>query len=204
MKNIAVLSVDHTKARFYILRPAQRPAEQWSPILHPVDEIINVHWLEQEKESLTGGNRHSFHVGLAGNANTVHGFDDHLSAHQKEIDKRFSREINNRLRAFLSEHTAEKLIIAAESKILGRLREQMGEEYRNKMSVEEINANLSHLRPVPLHEHLATLKLLPERKAPSNPQQEPFSRSGQWRRRRIPSQGQEVSGEHVEKEVSGS
>jgi len=193
MKNVAVLSVDHTKARFYLLTPAERPKEQWSPILHPLDEIINVHWLEQEKESLTGGNRHSYHAGMCGNANTNHGFDDHLSSHRVEIDKRFSCEITNRLRNFLTENHAEKLIIAAESKVLGRLREQMGEEFKAKMSVEEVNTNLCNLKPVPLHEHLAKLELLPPRLAPLNPQQESFARAGQWRRRRDPGEGKEQS-----------
>jgi hypothetical protein len=192
MKHVAVLSVDHTKARFYLLKPAERPMEQWSPILHPLDEIINVHWLEQEKEMLTGGNRHSYHVGICGNANTNHGFDDHLASHKVEIDKKFSREITNRLRQFLAENSAEGLVIAAESKVLGRLREQMGEEFKAKMSVEEVNNNLCNLKPVPLHEHLAKLGLLPPRMAPLNPQQEPFARTGQWRRRRIPGEGKET------------
>ncbi|MEN9528530.1 MAG: hypothetical protein RI932_403 [Pseudomonadota bacterium] len=191
MKHVAVLSVDHTKARFYLLTPAERPNEQWSPILHPLDEIINVHWLEQEKEILTGGNRHSYHVGMCGNANTNHGFDDHLGSHKVEIDKRFSREITTRLRKFLTENPADRLLIAAESKVLGRLREQMGEEFRLKMVVEEVNTNLCNFKPVPLHEHLAKLGHLPARMAPQNPQQESFARSGQWRRRRIPAEGKE-------------
>ena len=204
MKNVAVLSVDHTKARFYLLTPAERPLEQWSPILNPIDEIINVHWLEQEKESLTGGNRVSYHVGATGNANTVHGFDDHLSSHQREIDQRFAREINTRLRHFLAENPAVRLIIAADSKVLGRLREQMGEEYKAKLIVEEVNVNLCKLKPVPLHEHLAHLGLLPERSAPSNPQQEAFARSGQWRRRRIPAEGKEPPSADQQQEASGS
>jgi protein required for attachment to host cells len=147
MKPIAILSVDHTKARFYILKPADRPAEQWSPVLCPIDEFINVHWLEQEKEHLSGGNRMSYHARLVGNSNTVHGYDDHLDSHRREIDKRFSREINNRLRLLLQEFSTEKLIIAAEGKILGKLREQMGDEYTSKIQVDEVTLNLCHLKP---------------------------------------------------------
>lgn len=184
MKQIAILSVDHTKARFYILKDAERPAEQWSPVLCPIDEFINVHWLEQEKESLSGGARMKFHVGLAGNTNTVHGFDDHLDAHQVEIDKRFSREINTRLRLLLQESAAGKLIIAAESKILGRLREQMGDEYSSKIQVDEVTLNLCHMRPVEIHERLAQLSLIPKRTAPENQLINPFGRAGQWRRKK--------------------
>lgn len=204
MKHIAVLAVDHTKARYYILRPAVRPDEQWSPILQPVDELINVHWLEQEKESLTGGNRFSYHVGMAGNANTVHGFDDHLSSHKKEIDRKFSREINTKLREVLAENPSEMLIIVAENKVLGRLREQMGDEYRCKMNVEEHNANVCHLKPVPLHEHLAAVGLVPQRRAPANPQQDPFARSGQWRRRHVPGEGRLTDDREPEREASSS
>lgn len=200
MKPIAVLSVDHTKARFYMLKPAERPQEQWSPILHPIDEIINIHWLEQEKESLTGGNRLSYHVGLSGNANTVHGYDDHLSSHLREIDKRFAREITSRLRNFLLENPAVHLVIAAESKALGRLRDQMGDEFKAKMTVDEVNVNLGNMKPVPLHEHLAKLGHLPERQAPANPQQEAFARTGQWRRRRIPSEGRQAEAIRPESE----
>lgn len=184
MKQIAILSVDHTKARFYILKDAERPAEQWSPVLCPIDEFINVHWLEQEKESLSGGTRMSYRVGLAGNSNTVHGFDDHLDSHQIEIDKRFSREINTRLRLLMQESAPEKLIIAAESKILGRLREQMGGEYSSKIQVEEVALNLCNLRPVEIHERLSQLSLIPKRTAPENQLINPFARAGQWRRRK--------------------
>lgn len=189
MKQIAILSVDHTKARFYILKPAERPAEQWSPVLCPIDEFINVHWLEQEKESLSGGSRMSYRVGVAGNSNTVHGFDDHLDSHLLEIDKKFSREINNRLRLLLQEFTPEKLIITADSKILGRLREQMGDEYKSKMHVEEVSLNLCHMKPVEIHERLAQLSLIPRRSAPENPLINPLGRTGQWRRRK-PAQSQ--------------
>ena len=184
MKQIAIISVDHTKARFYILKDAERPVEQWSPVLCPIDEFINVHWLEQEKESLSGGARMSYHVGMAGNANTVHGFDDHLDSHQIEIDKRFSREINTRLRLLIQESTSEKLIIAADSKILGRLREQMGNEYSSKIQVEEVALNLCHLRTVEIHEKLAQLSLIPQRSAPENQLINPFTRTGQWRRKK--------------------
>lgn len=184
MKQIAILSVDHTKARFYIVKDAERPIEQWSPVIYPIDEFINVHWLEQEKESLSGGNRMSYHIGLAGNSNTVHGYDDHLDSHQQEIDKRFSREINNRLRLLMQESDPVKLIIAADSKILGRLREQMGDEYKSKVEVEEVALNLCHLKPVEIHERLAHLSLIPKRIAPESQLTSPLSRTGQWRRKK--------------------
>ena len=184
MKQIAILSVDHSKARFYILKDAERPNEQWSPVLSPVDEFINLHWLEQEKESLSGGNRMSYHVGIAGNTNTVHGYDDHFDSHLLEIDKRFSREINTRIRSLLQEYSPEKLIIAADSKILGRLREQMGDEHRNKIHVDEVALNLCHLKPVEIHERLSQLSLIPQRTAPENQLTNPLGRTGQWRRRK--------------------
>ncbi|NBO39606.1 hypothetical protein EBU99_13595 [bacterium] len=194
MKPVAVLSADHTKARFFILQPAERPKEQWSPILQPLEELINAHWLDQEKESLTGGNKISYHVGLSGYAHTMHGFDDHLSAHQQEINRRFSREIQTKLNHFLSENKIKRLVIAADRKILGCLREQLRDNLSKKLNldeVEEVAVNLCNLGPVAVHEHLAKLGVLPGRSSPSSPQQEQFARSGQWRRRSAPAEGRD-------------
>jgi protein required for attachment to host cells len=193
MKQVAVLTVDHTKARFMLLRSAERPREQWSPVLSSIELFINKHWLDQKNETLTGGNRFSYHVGFSGMAQTMHGYDDQLVRHQHEIIKRFSREVSERLGKFLTEHHAEQLVIAADRKILGELREQFPADLHKKIRCNEIGANLTNLSPVALHQHLSKLGLLPARNPPDNVQSESFARSGQWRRRSVPGEGREIS-----------
>ena len=188
MKRVAVLSIDHIKARFYMLHPAERPAEQWSPILEIKDKIVNQYWLNQKNETLAGGNRFSYHVGLSGMAQTMHGFDDHLARHQREISKRFTRKVNEKIKRFIFQHNAQELIIVADSKMLGELREHLSASVRQKIAISEISANLANLSSVELHEHLAQMGALPERNPPADPQRASFSRSGQWRRRGGPDQ----------------
>jgi protein required for attachment to host cells len=186
MKRIAVLSVDHIKANFFMLRAAERPAEQWSPILEPKKKMINQHWMNQRSETLSGGTRFSYHVGLSGMAQTMHGYDDHLARHQREICRKFTRELNEQIKRFISQHQAQELIIVADRKILGDLRQHMGPAVKLKIEVNEIAANLTNLSPVELHEHLSELGALPHRNPPSDPQSASHSRSGQWRRRGAP------------------
>jgi protein required for attachment to host cells len=195
MKRIAVLSVDQTKAQFFILRAAERPAEQWSPVLEPRAEIINRHWYAQHSETLTGGTRFSYHVGLSGMAQTMHGYDDHLGRHQREIEKRFSRELFTQIHKFVSRHSAQTLLIAADSKMLGEIRQQLATGQKLKIEVTEICANLGKLSPVELHEHLSGLGLLPRRSPPADPQNKSHSRAGQWRRRAAPNRTGENASE---------
>ncbi|MFZ9519052.1 MAG: host attachment protein [Silvanigrellaceae bacterium] len=189
MKQVAVLTVDHTKARFLILKSAERPGEQWSPVLSSVELFLNKHWQEQKNETLAGGHRFSYHVGFSGMAQTMHGYDDHLSRHQHEIVKRFSREISEKLLNFVSEFNVEAVVLAADRKVLGELRDSLPGELYRKLRVNDLDANLTKLSPVALHEHLSKLGLLPARNPPANPQREPYARSGQWRRKSAPSEG---------------
>lgn len=191
MKNIAVLLVDQTKAKFFVLRPAERPREQWSPILEAKDNLINAHWYDQENESLAGGNRFSYHVGVSGMAQTQHGYDDHLSRHQMEISKRFAREVRDHLKKFVASHKPHELVIVADNKVLGELREQLDDDLKQRMQVSEVGMNLGHLSAVALHEHLSKVGALPQRMPPANIQNESYVRTGQWRRRRTPSEGEE-------------
>jgi hypothetical protein len=183
MKRIAVLSVDHTKAHFFILRAADRPAEQWSPILQHQKMLINQNWINQRSETLSGGSRFSYHVGLAGMAQTMHGYDDHLTRHQREITRKFSRALNEQIKKFITQHHAQELLIVADSKMLGDIRQHLTAGVKLKIEVNEISANLTNLSPVELHEHLSELGALPHRSPPSNLQSASHSRSGQWRRR---------------------
>jgi len=195
MKRVAVLSLDQIKARFFMLHPAERPAEQWSPVLEIKEKIVNQYWLDQKNETLAGGNRFSYHVGLSGMAQTMHGYDDHLARHQREISKRFSRKVIEKIKRFIFQHNAQELIIVADRKMLGELRENLSPSVRQKISISEITANLANLSAVELHEHLAEMGALPERSPPADPQRASFSRSGQWRRRGGPDK---IGGAEVE------
>lgn len=190
MKNVAVISLDHTKAHFLILRPAERPKEQWSPILLAEEQLKNAFWDEQKNETLTGGNRFSYHVGMSGMAQTMHGYDDHLARHQREISRRFSREVYEHLKKFTSKHKVQELVIVAERKMLGDLREQLDENFKQALTILEIKMNLTNLSPTALHEHLSKLGALPRKLPPTDAQKVSFARSGQWRRRGKPGEGQ--------------
>ncbi|MEY3901573.1 MAG: hypothetical protein RL189_879 [Pseudomonadota bacterium] len=191
MKKIAVLTIDLSKAKLFVLRPAERPSEQWSPVLKCEETLPNTHWINQKNETLSGGNRFSYHVGLSGMAQTMHGYDDHLERHQKEISKRFARDVAGVLSDFVAQHKTTELVIVAESKILGDLRAQIGKELRQLVNILELGMNLSNLSATDLHNHLAGLAALPRRSAPVDTQGESHARSGQWRRRGLPSQGKE-------------
>jgi hypothetical protein len=92
---------------------------------------------------------------------------------------------------FIAQHNTTELVIVAESKILGDLRDQIGKELRQRVNILELAMNLSNLSATALHNHLAGLAALPRRSPPTNIQGESHARAGQWRRRGLPSQGRE-------------
>jgi protein required for attachment to host cells len=193
VKNIAVVSIDQAKARFYVLRRAERPKEQWSPELHFTEEIPNIWWQNQRNESLSGGQRFSYHVGLRGLAQTMHGFDDHLSRHQHEIARRFSAEILEKITSFIAQEKIDELILSAEKKMLGELREKINTRINLHVKIIEVTFIASKLSSTSLHDHLAKAGYIPARQPPIGGQETSFVRKGQWRRRAAPSPGQEDS-----------
>jgi protein required for attachment to host cells len=105
-------------------------------------------------------------------ANTNHvnrhmfAFDDHRDDHMARFDTEFVRSIAGEIERLIA--GADRLIICASPRMLGRLRDLIKE--RPGLRIDELPRNLSKLTPSQLRDQLASYGLLPP-PAPRSPLQ---------------------------------
>jgi protein required for attachment to host cells len=87
-----------------------------------------------------------------------YGWDDHRDAAIDELDIDFARMIMAELRELASTTHANRIVLCASPKMLGKLREQRG---AIEIEMDELPRDLVKLTPAQLREHLATQGLLP-------------------------------------------
>ena len=77
---------------------------------------------------------------------------------------RFAQMIATHVINLTQTHQAQRVILVAESQILGCLREVLAPQLPKTLQVQELAKDLCKLKPLAIHEHLATKHLLPTRK----------------------------------------
>ena len=85
--------------------------------------------------------------------------DDHVA----NMDARFAKEVVEELIQIVSGEAYGHVILIASPKMLGELRKANGSLERNGMVVDEIPRDLANLSATQLHDHLASLDLIPGR-----------------------------------------
>jgi protein required for attachment to host cells len=86
-----------------------------------------------------------------------HFFDDHRDASIDELDIVFARKIMDELTSLTREHAAQRIVVCASPKMLGKLRELAAPP----LPIEMLDRDLVKLTPTQLREHLAEHGLLP-------------------------------------------
>jgi protein required for attachment to host cells len=72
------------------------------------------------------------------------------ATHRAEVERRFVREVADKVRALLSKGGRHILILSAEPHILGLMRMQMKSATGKRFAVNEISRNYTHLTPTRL------------------------------------------------------
>jgi protein required for attachment to host cells len=93
-------------------------------------------------------------------------FDDHREHNVDDKDLRFARDVVAELERLVRERAFEHVILVASPNMLGDLRKVDGVLHREGVVVDELPRDLSKLTSPQLHDHLASLKLLPPRQRP--------------------------------------
>ena len=89
--------------------------------------------------------------------------DDHRDDHIGMMDTKFAKEIVEEVDKLLRAEAYGHLIVVASPKMLGELRKANGVLRRNGLVIDEIPRDLAKLTASQLHDHLASLDLIPGR-----------------------------------------
>lgn len=163
MRRWAVLCADGTRARFLTLEPPSLPTESGPKLVeHEVllDPDLRLPDRELFSESEPGGNR-------APPQGPSHGYDDHRDRHRREIERAFAREVMKEAKRLFGEKKGEVLVVAAEPKLLGLLRDAWKEG--DAFEVVEVPKDYTRMNPRQIQDSLAQEGILPAQKRPEIP-----------------------------------
>ncbi|HHM04961.1 MAG TPA: host attachment protein [Gammaproteobacteria bacterium] len=163
MSDYCVIAVDGSRARFFTLVPAAQPEVESGPnLVEDSEALINTETDMSGKEKWsdmkTGRNM--------SNGGQAHGYDDHRDQHDDEFKRRFAKQVAGEAVRFAQAHNARHLVIAAEKRMLGFLRETLKCPPKAGFTVSELAKDVSWLSPHDIHALLAKDNLLPPRRAP--------------------------------------
>jgi len=162
MRNTMVLAVDHARARFMYLEPAEVPELMSGPDLVESEVMYNPEERAQDTQLFSDrqcgrGNGH----GSGG-----HGYDDHRHAHRKTIERRFFKDVADRCLALSGRRRAQRVLLVGDPRILSMLRSELRAKLDHSIEVDECPENLATLSPIKLHSRLASARRLPARQRP--------------------------------------
>jgi protein required for attachment to host cells len=166
MSPVLVVVTDGAKARFFTLKTAEIPEYESSPYLLEDEVLLN------PDQSLSGQQLWSGPQSQAGHyqegKGSAHSYDDRRQKHEIEFERRFAQEIANQILKRTQLHQSQQLILIAEPRLLGLLREVLIPTLPKTLMLSELDKNLCHLTHQELHEYLANKDLLTfPKKAPS-------------------------------------
>jgi protein required for attachment to host cells len=158
MTDYCVVVMDGARARLFTLESAEFPEVESSPKLVEREDLVNpekdLAGRELFSSNKTGRNR-------APHGGPAHGYDDHRAQHEDEFERRFARVIAEHTVRLAHESRVQCVVLVAQPRMLGFLRQEMGQLTRNGFEVREVAKDLSKLSSAQVHDHLAKERLLP-------------------------------------------
>jgi protein required for attachment to host cells len=147
MKRACIAIVDAARARLYAYQQDADPGKE----LREVRDLVNAGRRMNARE-LMDETRPSAEIK-----------DDHRDDHIAMMDGKFAKEIVEELDKLVHTEALGHVILIASPKMLGELRKHNGGLKRNGLVVDEIPRELANLTGTQLHDHLASLDLIPGR-----------------------------------------
>ena len=161
MSRFSIVVADRVRARFFAVDPppAHRP-ESDPPKLREVEALT-------DSEGALKGNE-LFANARSGTNRAPGGrefeYDDHRERHRQEVERRFAARIAKTLATFVRSRALEKLVIAAEPRMLGLLRHELNGKL-NGVELHELAENLSGMTPEQIQSALSRTGALPDSRA---------------------------------------
>lgn len=163
MNRCLVTVINGSKARFLTLEPSDELDLDSGFKLVEQNSISNPAKEQQGKElwsdTKTGRNHSS--------SGQTHAYDDHRQSHLDEYERRFARTTADEIVKLSQAQHIQQLLLVAEPKILGTLRETVMSLLPSNLHIQELTKDLCKLKPSEIYGYLVSKNLLPYRgKAP--------------------------------------
>ena len=155
MKHSCVVVADGARCRFFTVEEPLEPRFEGGPGLLEHIDLVNPEGEIAGKKLF--GNQKSGR-GRAPCRGSAHGFDDHRSRHLDEVERRFARRVVDAVLSFARENRAERIVLVADSRMLGILRDELDAE-KHAFALDELAQDLSshavsHIQDVLTHRGL--------------------------------------------------
>jgi protein required for attachment to host cells len=153
MARTCIIVADNARARFITLELPLDPELEGGARLREHRDLVNpiADVPERSQFSDRSGRGHASPQGAA------HALDDHREAHRAELARRYAKRLGEEARQFVAAEDATRLLIVAEPRLLGALREQIDGTLSDQVEVVELGENLSR-HPLDQIQHILALR----------------------------------------------
>jgi len=162
MKNsYCIVVADGARARLFTLDD--------SVLEPPGPDLVEREDLANPEHKLAGRDKYST-TRTGSNLNPqkgpAHGYDDHRDKEEREHERRFAHDIASHAVALAQRERSYQLVVVAEKRMLGLLRETLVLPAKSGIELRELAKDLTQLSATELQAHLAEAGLVPARQAP--------------------------------------
>lgn len=160
MKRACIAIVDAARARLYTYQENAAPGRE----LREVRDLSNAGRRMKAGDMFSESRPPSSGLGRPGQSAVPNSTkDDHRDDHIEMMDTKFAKEVVDEVDKLIRSEGYGHLILIAPPKMLGELRKANGALKRNGLVVEEVPRDLANLTATQLHDHLASLDMIPGR-----------------------------------------
>ena len=162
MTRTSIIVADAAHARFFALQIPEEPRVDGGARLFEVRDLINADGDIPERLQFSdrAGRAHASPEGAA------HALDDGRGRHRHEIGRRWARRLLDEMEQFVRQEKSARLLLVAELRVLGALREQMVHERLRDIQIVELGENLTQHPVAEIQSTLASRGLVPAAAAP--------------------------------------
>lgn len=164
MVRTCIVVADSARARFITLEIPEDPQTDGGARLVEHDDLVNPD-AEVPERGLFSDRAGRAHASPRGAA---HALDDHREGHQREIERRYVRRLVEHADRFVKAQQATRLVLVAEPRLLGTLREQLPSERFRAVDIVEVGENVSRRPLDQIQSVLALRGVVPAARAPQD------------------------------------
>jgi protein required for attachment to host cells len=179
MKSWYLVVADRGRARFLSLEWPDDPDVDGGPKLNEVAELTNPEAQLKDTELFSGNTGRNNTTG----GHWGSGYDDHRDRHREMNNERFAKQCVETIEGHVRERKPPRMILAAESQMLGLLRRALNPAKLRDLEVTELSEDLTRQTPAQIHKVLAQRQILP---APHPPREGFVSAPGAAPPRSVP------------------
>jgi protein required for attachment to host cells len=165
MSDYCVVVTGGAHARFFTLEPVQFPELESRPRLVYCRQLSNPQKESAGKDLYTDQKTGR---GRAAHGGPAHGYDDHRSNHEDELDRRFARKVLEGAYSLVKTNNARCMVLVAPASMLGIIRQELRMLDKRGIDVKKVAKDMTKFSPQRIHDSLAREKILPELRKPGN------------------------------------